>query len=210
MKNPILLLAVGAVAGWFLAGRDNPLSIDTLKVAHADEATAESAASSANTADDGNSKDSIDVRYAQAFLKLAQADLRKAQDANQRVPGTIPDSLLQPLAATVVVAQERLTRAQHPDDDKGNPYLQTAETMLKMARENWKTALTVNQRAAGAVPQTEVDRLQALTELAQVRVDQARGLDLKSPLACAAFDLEQLRLDVQQLNARVSQLRDRN
>ena len=49
-----------------------------------------------------------------------------------------------------------------------------------------------------------------MTELAQVRVEQARALDLQSPLACATFDLEQLRLEVQQLYVGVSQLRDRN
>ena len=201
MKNPILLVAAGLLGGGLIAGRGIPRAIDAMT----------SAAQAADKAADASGGgENLDTRYAQAFLKLAQADLRKAQDANQRVPGTIPESLLQPLVAAVAVAEERLSRAQHPDDAKENPYAQTAETMLAMARDNWKKALAVNQRAAGTVRAAEIDRLQALTELAQVRVEQAHALDLKSPLACAAFDLEQLRLDVQQLYVRVSQLRDRN
>jgi hypothetical protein len=203
MKTRYLLAAVGVFAGgWLVAGRGDPLA--------GDGTTFSAQAAQAGAVSDGAADKSLDVRYAQAFLKMAEADLRKAQDANERVAGTIPDSVLQPLQSTVIVAKERLDQLEHPNDKNNNPYLDSAEAMLKIARDNWKQALTINQRAAGAIRQSEVDRLQAVAELAQVRVEQARALDLQSPLACAIFDLEQLRLEVHQLFLNVSRLRDRN
>ncbi len=196
MKTSYLLLAAGLLLGAAMVAKSpGPSAVDAAQpTASANQSGAEI----------------LDVRYAQAFLKLAQADLRKAQDANERVPGTVPDSLLQPLAANVIVAKQRLARAEHPDDRKVNPYVNSAEAMLQSAQDNWKKALAVNQREAGTVRQTEIDRLQALTELARVRLEQARALDTGSPLARATFDLEQLRLEVHRLYLEVSRLRDRN
>ena len=68
MRNPILMLAAGA-AGVLLAGLGNPLASDAARsVARADEASAQTKAA------DGSSDKNLDVRYAQAFLKVAQAD----------------------------------------------------------------------------------------------------------------------------------------
>ena len=53
--------------------------------------------------------------------------------------GTIPDAVLQPLQSMVIVATERLDRAQHPDDKNNNPYLDSAEAMLKTARRQLET-----------------------------------------------------------------------
>ena len=55
----------------------------------------------------------VDVRYAKASREVADADLRKSQETNQRVPGTVPDMELRKLWLDLQKATLGIEQARH-------------------------------------------------------------------------------------------------
>src|SRR5262245_17311736 len=47
------------------------------------------------------------LKYAQALVKLEEADLRKAQDANAQAPAAVPASVIQMLQSDISMAKAR-------------------------------------------------------------------------------------------------------
>ncbi|REK19029.1 MAG: hypothetical protein DWQ37_02380 [Planctomycetota bacterium] len=141
----------------------------------------------------------INVRYAQAYLKLMEAQLAEFQQRNQRSPNTIRPEAMQLAAEYVAKARERLRAAQSDEANESAVYVLAAEAEVRAAEAELQRAAAVNRQRAGTISRGEVARLQAQLELAKVKVVKARHLASESPLSNLRFEIDQLREDVQQL-----------
>jgi RND family efflux transporter MFP subunit len=58
-------------------------------------------------------KNDINVRFAKSALKVAEAELRRAQESNEKYPGSVTNSELDRLKLTVEKSQLEVEQAQH-------------------------------------------------------------------------------------------------
>jgi hypothetical protein len=199
MWKPRWICVVGLLLGVCYWGEIAPLREH--KRADANQAAASPA--------DGEARE-LDIRYAQAYLKLIQATLEKYEEINRRVPNTIRSAVMQGIRDSEREARERIQLAQSDDVGDAQIYVSSAEADLRLAEEALGSAQGANARSPGAVSQGEIGRLKAQVEFAKARIVRARHLASESPLSNVRYELELLREDVQELQLRVSLLVSRN
>ena len=153
----------------------------------------------------------IGVRYARAYLALTKAELAKASEANQRVPGTMPASQLSGLELSVLIAEENLKQAQAVAEGKTyNSLVVVATENLKVADEAYQRAQEVNRRVVGTITATELERLRLAAEVAKLAVERSKALDGQPADVRLQWEVEQLREEVLRLRNIVAQLQRRN
>jgi len=115
------------------------------------------------------------LKYAQALVKLEEADLRKAQDANAQAPAAVPASVIQMLQSDISMAKAR-ARALEDGAAKSqeSPYVAVARDALTAAEQALKQATEVNARVLGTFNAAEIARRQAQVELARARLEVAQ------------------------------------
>ena len=151
------------------------------------------------------------INYAKALLKVAQADLAKADEANRKVAGTIPPSVLFGLRNDVTMAQARVKGMLGlAKDEKNNDYIPATQDAINYAEEQLKRAQDANARVPTAISKAELDRRQAEVELARARLEVAKRLNTAEPMEVAEWELLQLQGDVHELQFRVRLLQERN
>ncbi len=167
----------------------------------------------ADTSDSTSASDQereLEIRYAQAYLKVMEATLAKYDELNRRLPNTIRATVIQDIRDATRKAQERVQLAQSDEVGDAQVYVASAEANLRVAEDALRIAQAANSRTPRAVGDGEIGQLKAQVELAKVRVDRARHLASESPLSNVRYELELLREDVQELQIRVALLRTRN
>lgn len=168
------------------------------------------AAGQANQEHNGDALKKAKIAYAQAVLKVSQADLNIAREANNRVAGTIPRDSVRGLENDVAIATARLQGMLGGKPSGENPYIMSAKESLTFAEENLAQAKNANARAAGAVGRTEVELRQADVELARAKLEVAKLMDGVDPLEIARWELLQLQEDIHNLRNVVRKLQYRN
>lgn len=162
-------------------------------------------ASSAPAAGEG--KESLEVRYARASLKLAEMDLQKALDVNKQVKRALPPYAIDPLRAVVNIAEKQLQYALHKDAETAlQVRVAIAEAKLAGSRLELETALAANKESAGLFSNAEIERLQQAVEVAQLGVERARAVNDQSQAEYLAWQVEYLQKEVLRLQARISTL----
>lgn len=152
-----------------------------------------------------------ELNYAQAILKVVQADLAKAKEANGRVPDTIPNSVVRSLEFDVAEASGRVRAMSGGNQgEMDNPYAALAKQSLDFAEQSLKQAQDANARAAGAVSPAEVQRRQADVEAARAKLQMANLLNNASASDMMEWQLLQLLADVHDLRQQVRLLQFRN
>jgi hypothetical protein len=153
----------------------------------------------------------VQIEYAQAMLKSAQANLARAREVNARATDTIPASAVRNLEADVTGAEARIKMLQGTDGGAGDsPYLAAAKSALAIAEASLKESQEINSRVAGAVSKSEVDRRQADVDLARARLRVAQLLATAPPAERIEWELRQLQEEVHGLQSKVQLLQYRN
>jgi hypothetical protein len=151
------------------------------------------------------------LKYAQALVKLQEADLRKAQEANNQAPAAVPATVVQMLQSDVAMAKAR-ARALEDGAAKSqeSSYVSVARDALTAAEQALKQATEVNARVSGTFNAAEVARRQAQVELARARLDVAQQLDKATPEERMQWEILVLQQDVHELRFAVELLQHHN
>ncbi|HEY2839253.1 MAG TPA: hypothetical protein VGJ26_08900 [Pirellulales bacterium] len=158
-----------------------------------------------------DSKEEVNVRYAQAYVKLMETEIAKLQFSNRAVASTIRPAVIEAAQVALRDAQDRVKLAQKNDDIPDHEiYVQGAKSYLTYSQESLRKAEEANLKYGGTVSAVEMARLKAQLEVAKTRVEVAQNLAGESALMQAQYELELLREQVQQLQITVLLLRDRN
>ena len=149
----------------------------------------------------------LDIRYAEAYLKLMEATLARHEESNRTMPNTVRPTVIQGIQSAVREARERVELARRDEAGDSEIYVSSAEAELRLAEEALRRSQAANAKGARAISDGEVARLRAQVDLAKVRVEKARHLASESPLSNVRYELELLREDVQELQIFVALLR---
>ena len=151
------------------------------------------------------------LKYAQALVKLQEADLQKAQEANSQAPAAVPATIVQMLQSDVTMAKARV-RALEDGAAKSqeSPYVDAARDALANAEKNLKQAMDVNARVSGTFNAGEIARRQAQVDLARARLDVAQQLDKATPQERMQWEILVLQQDVHELRFAVELLQHHN
>ncbi|MEX2113711.1 MAG: hypothetical protein WD845_11025 [Pirellulales bacterium] len=121
--------------------------------------------------------ESVELRYCRAQLQLAEANLARLEQMNQKVARTVPVSLLAERKQQVAVARLRLQQAEA--GEAGNPFavwLRRAKANQSEAAMRWQQAVAVNQRAANTIDPRDVGRYRLRAEVCRLQFERGQEL----------------------------------
>ncbi|MGD9649123.1 MAG: hypothetical protein AB7U73_25655 [Pirellulales bacterium] len=200
IRSGLLLCgAIVAIAGYdvWATAQEEPTTTDAAPSASADDS-------------DASKKEDLQIQFAQAHVRLMQLEIQKADEANSRVPGTIPRFMMEQLRGELGYAQGRLNQAKGLHDEHSNPYRELALSKLRLGEENLRKAELANRMNANTVSPTEVARRRAIVEIERLRVELADKLDLTDPSAVMQWELDELHDEMTYLRIITARLIDRN
>jgi hypothetical protein len=141
----------------------------------------------------------LDVEYATAKLKLAEASLARVERLNQRVSNAVPANVIADYRRDLAIAQQRLAEATRGAVDSFRIWQDEAERSWKSADAAWRSAVAANQRQPGTIPAIDVERLRLRSEVFRVNyergatlVDRPREEQLAWRLSTLSDQLEQV------------------
>lgn len=144
-------------------------------------------------------------RYAASRLRLAQADLAKAEDLAQAVPGQVTERELANLRRRVEGLEQHVgVTMRVPHGNSPALARAAAATAVQQADDDLFKAKAASRRQKAAVSPLELARLQAAADLARARRelwDDPSFLD--SPLQMMQMQIDQLSDDLFELTHRV-------
>jgi len=194
MKMLLAAISIAVIAGLIATGRSLMASADDSKK---DDALVEAK-----------------VKYAQAMVSVAEATLKRAQQANRQAGGAeFPASVVQSLQNDLTMAKARVRFFQDGASAGSEaPYRAAARDSLAAAELNLKQATDVNSRVQGTIDNAELARRQAQVELAKARLDVCQQLDLQKATGEQRMQWEILLLqeDVHELRSEIEVLKHRN
>ena len=118
----------------------------------------------------------IAVQRAQVVVQAAKADYGHALDANKISPGTVSESEISRLRAALDLAEIDLRRAVVGDRDPKALHeiaVQRAQVVVQAAKADYGYALDANKISPGTVSESEISRLRAALDLAEIDLRQA-------------------------------------
>jgi hypothetical protein len=152
-------------------------------------------------------KESVDVHYARASLRLAQMDLQKALDINKKIGRVLPPYAIESLRAVVNIAERQLEYALHKDAESLHQiHVAIAEAKRTAAEAQLQLALAVNKQTSGLYDDTEIERLRLAAEVARLGLEQARSVDVHSHVEHLQWQVGELQKEVLQLQSHVARL----
>ncbi len=161
-----------------------------------------------NPPTDADKATELQVRYADARLRLAKADLELARELNATVEGTIPEVEVARLRTNIAVAKRQLEIAKEYTHGSTMPVqLKAAEAGVAMAEAELKSALEVNTRLPKTFNATRIKKLRIKLELAKLRVEMWKDPNyLPSLVDQMQWQIDRLTEQVIELDERVDSL----
>lgn len=147
----------------------------------------------------------LQVRYAQARLRVAELDLARAVALNATVGNAVGDREVQRLQNHVAMLRRQIEIArEHPRTAARQASIAAAEAACADARGDLEAAERANHRTAGSVSDINLERLRAKVDLADIRLELCRSPEYElSLLAELEWNIEQLTDEVIDLRHRV-------
>jgi hypothetical protein len=169
------------------------------------EATAEQPALAATPSPAELAHADLHGRYAEARLRLAQANLAQAEHLAETVPGQVGGLELASLRRRIEVLKRHVVTSREQAHGNGFGLATTAAmTAVRQAEDELATARSANMRQPETVSQTTLRQLEAAAELAQARLAVWNDPSfLDSPLQVMQMQIDQLADEVFDLVHRV-------
>jgi uncharacterized protein YPO0396 len=121
--------------------------------------------------------ETVDVRYARAQLQLAQANLQRVQQINQRLARTVPASVVAEYQGDLDVAKTQMQQAESRSVADGfSVWLRRAESIWKNADTIWKNAVTIKQRSTGTFETLDIERFRLRAEVTRLQLERGQLL----------------------------------
>ena len=138
--------------------------------------------------------DGLQLRYAMARLKLAELDLQRAVKLNRPTPNAIGGLEITRLTNHVRLMQRQLEIAQgKPQSSARELGLAVAELAAETARADLDAARAANKRSPRAVKEINIQRLETMVEIAELRLELYRNPSyVPSPIDEMQWHIDQL------------------
>jgi hypothetical protein len=144
--------------------------------------------------------ESVEVRYAQAQLQLAEANLNRVEQSNKRVARSVPSSVVADYQHNVQVAKTRLEQATAGRAaGEFQVWLQRAEAERRTAETTWKNATAANVSVPGTVEPLDIERYRLRAEVAKLQLERGKTLVDSGREAQLQWEIDMLDNQVQRL-----------
>ena len=138
------------------------------------------------------------VQYARAQLHLAEANLKRVRQMNERVKRAVPDSVVADLEHDTQVARLELEQAEKPEASEFTVWLRRAEMAWKSTESNWRRGVAANQRSAVFDP-LDIERFRLRAEVARLQYERGKALAKGSRDDQLQWELDVLHDEVQRV-----------
>ena len=158
-----------------------------------------------------NKKDEpVAVRYAKAYLQLAEAQLAVAQRANRRVAGSFSAAQVDAYREDVEVCKGLVQEAnQGQGFDRMQALVQLADYRVEDSRRSIRLLELANQQSPGAIDEGRINVLRAYEALATLDFETGKAALTASPPEQMQWRVTVLEDEVLRLREEVSRLRSR-
>jgi len=145
---------------------------------------------------------SLSVECAQAKLRLAELNLARAQELNQKVPGTLIGGMMEQFEKEVTLAKVELQIAEKSTD--GDPFqasIERAKLALAAAKERAKVGMQTYKKAPTVVTKGDVERMRLFAVIVDLQLQRGEALangpaeqKLEWQLEMLGDDIERIRI----------------
>jgi hypothetical protein len=121
--------------------------------------------------------ESLEVRYARAQLKLAEANLSRVQQSNQQMERTVPSSIVAEYQDDVRVAKmqlQQVTSGASAGDLQ--VWLERATAEKRDAATVWQKATAANRSVPNTFAEIDVERYRLRAEVAKLLLERGQSL----------------------------------
>jgi hypothetical protein len=151
-------------------------------------------------------QESLDIRYARAQVALAEANLKRLQEMNQKVAGAVSADMLISFQQDLKTAQAELDAAQGQHAGQAfEVWLRRAAAALAYADVQWRGAVAANQRMAGTFSPIDVERRRLRLEVDLLEFERGQALAQGSAEQKLAWELSLMSNEMQRLKEEVRQ-----
>lgn len=148
-------------------------------------------------------RESLDIRYAQAQVALAETNLRRLQDMNAKVKNSVSGDLIVSTTQDLAIAQLDLQAARAGGGDF-NVWLERAAADWKYADALYQGAAAADKHVPGTINPIDLERRRLRAQVAQLqyeRGESAKGtpaLEETWRLSLIASEIQTLKDEVRQ------------
>ncbi len=150
--------------------------------------------------------ESLDVRYSRAQLALAQVNLKRVTEMNQKVANLVSADTLISYQQDVKIAEAELAAATSADAaEQFAVWLRRAESAVSYAEVQWRGAVAANQRASGAFSSIDVERRRLRLAMSKLQLERGKTLLHAEPQRQVAWELSVVSDELQRLREELLQ-----
>ena len=150
------------------------------------------------------SVEEIDRQLAQAALRLARLNWKRAREVNESNPNTFGVVEMEMLRQMVAVAEQRLKLATG-EVLLQDLIVQQAVAALKVAQAELRVVTELNEKMPGAVKPDEIDRAKLQVEVSRLQLARAQqSATYNSMLTQLQFQMDQMRSEMLQIQGRLN------
>lgn len=144
------------------------------------------------------------VQYAQASLDLANIELRKFLEENQRARGAVPGLVLDRARMNVHVAETQLAQVLSPSPTaKMSVHVRYAEERAKLAQLEYEKARELRNRRPDTFSELEIQRLKLVADTTRLRLAMWQNpVYLPSLLDQMQWQIDRLSEEIVEINRR--------
>ncbi len=155
----------------------------------------------------GPAPEDLEVRYARAQLRLAEANLKRMQDMNQRQARSVPVTIIAEYGQDVEVAKTRLQQAEAGHaENVFQTWIRRAELAWQTADSSWKNGMAVNQRTPGTFKDLDIERFRLRADIAKMQYQRGMALVEASHEAQLQWEVDCLNGEVQRLKEQTTRI----
>lgn len=180
----VAVCALVLVAGWTWGGEPRPQAADGAPAA-------------------GAAEGDLDVRYAQARLALAEANLKRMEGMNAEVPHAVSANVIMAYRNDVALARLKVDAAQAGQGEMLQVWLKELDTQRLAAEAGWRSAVAANKEQPGTVNSQDVERLRLRAAMLAVNLERGRALEGQPREAQIAWRLSMLDDEIERLSEEV-------
>jgi len=121
----------------------------------------------------GAPAEALEVRYAKAQLRLAEANLARVERINQRLAKVVSPDVVAEYRQELDVAKSLVKSAEGAAGAKFDVWLQRAAAGARSTQSAWRSVAAAERRVPGTFDPLDIERLRLRAEVA--RLELARG-----------------------------------
>lgn len=150
---------------------------------------------------------SIQVRYHDVLVQLAEVEVKAAAELNRKTPNAVAQQTMDRLRTNAAVARQLHERATRGYADMPEAHVLYADARAQLAESDYRSAVKLRERNPNSMPELKLERIRLSAELANLRVEMWKHPEsLTSLVDQMQWEIDQMSQEILDLHKRVERL----